>query len=230
MYGRILHIVLTSKARPMDKTIRKLLTDFKDFVAQCYSPEHKSKITDLIDHGQRPEILVIGCSDSRCGPETLFKTNQGDLFVQRHIAALVASFDQSDICDVTAATIDYAIEALHVKHIIILSHTDCGGIAGLCKGLNAEDGAVGKWISQAKEVLEQVKSENPELTADQLPPLVEHASIKWSLNNLKSYPAVAKALSEDKVALHGWQYDMRQGIIMAYDAEKDDFIALTDQI
>ncbi len=194
--------------------LKKLTDGFEVFRKENYevNPERMAR---LIKDGQSPEALVIACSDSRSCPESVFDTEPGDIFVSRHIAALVPPYDASDNDNTIAASIEFAVMTLEVKHIIVVGHTHCGGIQALAQ--NVQSGAVGSLIQRAREIREivQQKSDKPLDNADTIKKM-ELESIIWSFNNLKNYPCVKKAIKNDKLSIHGWQFDMEYGTMLEY--------------
>lgn len=198
-----------------------LLKGFNKFREENYelNPE---RMKDLIENGQHPDALVIACSDSRSCPEEVFDRKPGEIFVGRHIAALVPPHDPTDEDDTVAASIEYAVEHLKVKHIIVVGHTHCGGIAGLAS--DVKEGAVGHWIQRAREIIANVESKlGKNLSDAEKLKAMEQESIVWSLNNLKTYPAVQKAVKEGGLELNAWQFDMAGGKLLAYDEDNSSF-------
>ena len=198
-----------------------LLRGFNKFREENYelNPE---RMKDLIENGQHPAALVIACSDSRSCPEEVFDRKPGEIFVGRHIAALVPPHDPTDEDDIVAASIEYAVEHLKVKHTIVVGHTHCGGIAGLAS--DVKEGAVGHWIQRACEIITNVESKfGKDLSDGEKLKAMEQESIVWSLNNLASYPVVQKAVKEGKLELHAWQFDVVNGKLLAYDEDRGSF-------
>ncbi len=201
--------------------LKEMLAGFDNFKKENYllNPD---RMKDLIENGQHPDALVIACSDSRSCPEEVFDRKPGEIFVGRHIAALVPPHDPTDEDDTVAASIEYAVEHLKVKHIIVVGHTHCGGIAGLAS--DVKEGAVGHWIQRACEIIDNVESKfGKDLSDSEKLKAMEQESIVWSLNNLKTYPVVRKAVKEDGLELHAWQFDMGNGKLLAYDEDKGSF-------
>ncbi len=211
----------------MDRIINKLITHFGNFAEERYSDEEKHKIEKLVEEGQKPPVFVICCCDSRSGPEVLFQSDLGDMFVQRHIAAYVPPHQFHEHNYSISAAIEFAVDALKVKHIIVMGHTSCGGVACLCQESYKKDSNIARWVTQAKLPLELVRQKHQDASEDQLISIMEKETVKWSLENLKEYPSVIQAIQERGLQIHGWQYDLKEGIIHAYDADQDRFTELT---
>ncbi len=208
----------------MPDIIDRLLDGFKSFSDDKYRKDPREAMKKLVEDGQDPDVLVIACSDSRSGPGTIFQADPGEIFVGRHIAALVPPYDPERKGCAVAAEIEFAIESLQVKHIVVLGHTECGGVKGLVSGL--PDGPVGEWMQQADDVLTRTRKKCGPAEPEKIRKTAEKESIAWSVENLMTYPAVKKAVKEGKLQLHGWQFDMAEGSLKAYDPATKEFVAI----
>ncbi len=208
----------------MTKALDRLIDGFKGFYDKNYDVAGKKKMEDLVDNGQHPEIYMVACSDSRSGPNTIFQANAGDIFMGRRIAALIPPFDENDNNADAAAEIDYAVDHLKVKHIVILGHKNCGGVGALASGYN--EGSIGKWVGQAKPVIDEIKSKNPNISDIDLADNAERETVIWSLKNLMTYKSVSDAVKEGRLSLHAWQFDIKHGKINEYDIDKNKFVEI----
>jgi len=204
----------------------KFKEGLKKFHADKYEGDNKAIMQDLIDNGQHPEALVIGCCDSRTSPANIMDTEPGELFVERHIAALVPPYEEGKNGDQLAAAIDYPVEHLGIKHVIIMGHTHCGGIAGLVEGV--KEGSFGSWLQRASDVIDRVKLKSIDLDDKAFLTAVEREAIVWSLENLKEYPSVKAAMAKGELEVHGWQFDLRHGFIYAFDEASEKFEKLIE--
>ncbi|MHC5111499.1 MAG: carbonic anhydrase [Planctomycetota bacterium] len=174
-------------------------------------PAHAGLFQEL-SNGQSPEVLLITCSDSRIQPHLLTGGQPGDLFVIRN-AGNVASCGE-DGTSGEAATIDYAVSVLGVKHIVVCGHSCCGAMQALCGGPeNCGLPLVADWLSVIKRDFEKCKKE---IAADDVNTVIE-ANVLVQLENLRRHPAVAKALAAGQVSLHGWVYRFESGDVLACD-------------
>lgn len=159
--------------------------------------------------GQSPESLWIACSDSRVNPERIVSAQMGDMFVHRNIGNIVAKNDPNLGC-----VLEYAIEHLKVKYIIICGHSDCGAMKALDADVSHEEYIPG-WLKHAEEVKATVDGEcdTPEECADLAARKkeIELENIKFELENLRSYASVKGAEEEGKIELHGFFYDLNSG-------------------
>jgi carbonic anhydrase len=179
------------------------------------------KLFERLAAGQSPEALIITCSDSRVDPQLFTQSEPGKLFVLRNAGNLVPKYG-GPIGGVTA-TIEFAITALQVRHIIICGHSGCGAIAGL---LNPElvQGmpAVREWLKHAAVVRDAMATAG-ELDAPNALELAVEANVIAQLDHLRSHPSVARGLAENRLALHGWVYNFVTGSVMAYRPEDRSF-------
>ncbi|MDO9186362.1 MAG: carbonic anhydrase [Bacteroidia bacterium] len=157
--------------------------------------------------GQNPEYLWIGCSDSRVPANEITGTKSGQMFVHRNIANMVVHTDMNLL-----SVLYYAVEVLHVKHIIICGHYGCGGIAAAMG--NKDNGFVNNWLRNIKEVYEKHKTELESITdlKKRENRLVELNVIE-QVHNLSKTIVVQKAWNKRELQVHGWVYGFNNGLI-----------------
>lgn len=190
--------------------IENLLEGYRQFY-QKYYIENPETYKNLTEKGQTPHTLVIACSDSRVDPSIILNTGPGDIFVIRNVANLVPAYD-SDFshCHGTSAAIEYAVKHLKVKNILILGHTHCGGIHNLlCQSLNRHD-FIDTWLSIAEEARREASKQTSETDRQHI---CEREAVRVSLRNLLTFPFVAEAVSQNRLKLHGWLFDLAGGSI-----------------
>jgi|SRR6187455_1495407 carbonic anhydrase len=158
--------------------------------------------------GQQPEFLWIGCSDSRVPAEDVTGAEPGELFVHRNIANLVVHTDLNML-----SVLQYAVEALQIKHVIVCGHYNCGGVKN---AMNRQDlGMLNTWLLHIKDLYRQNRRELETIEVEQarLDRLVE-LNVAEQVQNLAQTAVVQKAWqSESRPVLHGWVYDLRSGYI-----------------
>ena len=172
-----------------------------------------------------PPIMLITCSDSRIVPPELFGTER--LFVVRSVGNLIHPFDDQQ--KETQAAIKHAVHDLNVEHIIILGHSQCGGIKAL---LQREDGnsagnCIDAWIQGASPVAQQIKTTHATSTLEEQSRSAELASVQHGLTLLAKYPFIRDRLNKATLQLHGWYFDMQQGQLLCSDPNTSQFIAYT---
>ena len=205
--------------------MQRLIEGHKKFLAEVF-PARKSHF-HLLAEGQAPECLFITCADSRVLPDLILGTEPGDLFISRSIGNVVP-VTSHDVDGVTA-TIEYAVEVLKVKNVIVCGHSDCGALkAALDRTALANLPKALRWLDHIqaafayKQPLNPADGENAELAA------LIRGNVVAQLMNLRAQKAVRTATAEDRVKTHGWYYDILTGRIEAYDEARKRFVALAE--
>lgn len=200
--------------------MQRLLEGHRKFQQEIF-PARRHQF-HLLSESQAPEWLFITCSDSRIVPDLVLGTGPGDLFISRN-AGNVIPVTSNDV-DGTTATIEYAVEVLHVPYAIVCGHSDCGAMkaaltrAGLDKLPKAS-----RWLHHVEEAFKHRQPLNP-ADGDQaeLASLIR-GNVVAQLINLKAQPAVARAMAAGKLKVFGWYYDILTGRIEQYDQETERF-------
>lgn len=183
---------------------------------------------DQLAQGQSPKVMVVACSDSRVDPTRVFDSGPGEMFVFRNIANLIPPHDEIHGQSSVAAALEYAVCVLQVEHIVIFGHARCGGIAASLAGeFDAADSTSGKhihvWmemIAPARDSVRKAAALSPDIDQQRA---LEHAAVRLSLKNLRTYPFVADAEAAGKVALHGAIFDIADGGLRILEAGTDQF-------
>jgi len=217
----------------MTKHIQSLPLDFVqgygDWTAQR-TAKHKEAAVQLADKGQQPQAMVIACCDSRVQPTTVFNGDIGDFFVYRNIANTVPAAD--DVLAVsTAAALEYGVTVLNIPHLIVMGHSQCGGVQGchaLCKGeapaLEQSTSFVGRWLQILRPAYAHVQQAN--VPADAQLTAMEQAGVLLSLDNLMTHDFVKSRVEAGTLAMHGTWVDIRSGVVSAYDPMAQAFTPL----
>lgn len=175
----------------------------------------------LARHGQSPDAMFIGCSDSRVVPEFLTGARPGDLFVARVVANIVPPYGTGQ--NAVGAAVEYAVLHLKVNHLILCGHTDCGGIQALDHPVDmAAEPAIAGWIEFARPAQTRVDARGLAGNARHLAIVEENVLLQ--LENLQTYDAVRRALAENRLELHGWVYDVAGRQMRFYDATQASFV------
>ena len=200
-----------------------LITRYHGWKATTYS-DNEPWYRNLADNGQNPRAMVISCCDSRVHVTSIFGAEQGEFFIHRNIANLVPPYNPDGEHHGTSAAIEYAVGALKVAHIIVLGHSNCGGVAGchdLCSGrapeLAEKTSFIGRWIEILRPGYERVKDIEDE--AERRTALEKEAVIV-SLENLEGFPFVAEAIKQGKLSLHGLWTDIGEGGLEHYTSDE----------
>lgn len=200
---------------------------YRGWKATAYD-ENKAWYRRLADEGQRPRAMVIACSDSRVHIASIFAADAGEIFTHRNIANLVPPCESDGAHHGTSAAIEYAVSALKVSHLIVLGHSNCGGVRGcseMCAGhapeLEKTESFVGRWLDILRPGYDKVKGieEPKERTA-----ALEKEAVLVSLQNLLTFPFVAAALDAEELQLHGLWHDIGSGELQQYLEEEGGFV------
>jgi len=193
--------------------------------------QNKDRFKKLVDEGQSPKALFIGCSDSRVMPAMITGSNPGDLFIVRNIGNFVAPFNPDNDYHATASAIEYAVSILEVSDIVVCGHTHCGAIAALYKDIKQtpENIHTIKWLELGSEAKKVATLAHGNSGKEILHRYTEQISVVYQIDNLLTYPAVKKRVEEGTLYLHGWHYDIENGGIAYYDDEDFEFKPLTQK-
>ena len=179
----------------------------------------------LADRGQSPETMIIACCDSRAAPEMIFTTGPGEIFVVRNVANIVPPYRPDGEYHGTSAALEFAVQSLGVKHILVLGHGRCGGIkAALGSGgepLSPGD-FIGKWMELLAPMAHTINGMEG-LTQAERQTALERISVRHSIENLRSFPCIATLEAKGKLHLHGGWFDIRSGELWVMDPESGDF-------
>lgn len=192
--------------------------------------QERERYKQLAYEGQKPETMVIACCDSRTVPETIFDTNPGEIFVMRNVANLVPPFHPDKEYHATSAALEFAVQSLKVKNIVVLGHARCGGIRSALdldgKPLSSVD-FIGKWMGLLTPAAEAVAT-NTLMTSSERQTALERISIRYSINNLRTFPWIKRREDQGKLALHGAWFDIATGELWIMDRRTGDFIRADD--
>jgi carbonic anhydrase len=181
-------------------------------------PQERARFAEMAENGQRPEIMIIACCDSRVSPEVIFDARPGELFVVRNVANLVPPYAPDGELHGTSAALEFAVQALKVKHIVVMGHGRCGGVHAFVRRTRSpgEDDAlspgdfIGRWmtmITPAAESLPPNEGESDHDYAERLAVI----SIRNSIENLLTFPCISILHGREQLKLHGAMFDVQTG-------------------
>jgi carbonic anhydrase len=186
-----------------------LIDGYRRFRSGTWRQE-RSRFEELSRLGQRPQTLVMACSDSRTDPQMVFNAAPGELFVIRNVANLAPPYGPDDQPHGSSAAIEFAVRALKVRNIVVMGHAMCGGIKVLLQGAPAEvSDFVAAWVRLAEPARRRALLAPPEQQQD----VCEHESVRLSLANLLTFPWIKSAVEQGDLRLHGCFFDIRSGIL-----------------
>ncbi|MBX3598738.1 MAG: carbonic anhydrase [Rhizobiaceae bacterium] len=201
-----------------------LLAGYRNFMSARY-PVERDHYRSLAREGQAPQTMVIACCDSRAAPEMIFNSAPGELFVVRNVANLVPPYAPDGEFHSTSAALEFAVQSLKVKNIVVMGHGRCGGIKAALSPdstpLSPGD-FIGKWMSLVAPAAESV-SGNAMMTSTERQTALERISIRYSLANLRTFPCVQILEQKGKLALYGAWFDISTGELWAMNSATGDF-------
>jgi carbonic anhydrase len=207
----------------------RLIEGYRTFLGDRF-PREKSRFESLAERGQSPEIMVIGCCDSRVSPEVIFDASPGELFVVRNVANLVPPYETGGDYHGTSAALEFAVQALRVKHIVVLGHARCGGIhafANEAEPLSPGD-FIGRWMNLIAPAAQRLGPREGD-EASYLTRL-ELAAIDNSLRNLMTFPCVRILTERGKLQLHGAYFGVASGVLMMRDPSTGTFVPAVEDL
>ena len=205
---------------------QNLISGYQTFTSQRL-PTEQSRFRELSERGQSPEVMVIGCCDSRVSPEVIFDASPGELFVVLNIANLVPVYQPDGGAHGVSAALEYAVQVLRVKHIVVLGHAQCGGIRAFVDNaapLSPGD-FIGRWMSMFVKPGETVEIRDHETMTD-FATRIEKAAVMRSLENLGTFPFVQAAIARGELQLHGAYFGVAMGSLSVLDQDAKEFLAV----
>ena len=205
----------------------ELLKGYQRFRADTY-PRQKERFEQTVAEGQHPKLMIIGCSDSRVDPAQIFDVDPGEIFVVRNVAALVPPFETSPGQHGVSAAVEFAVQMLQVRQIVVMGHGRCGGCqAALTQAFDTKEHGEGafiaNWVSLLSEAREPVaRKHGTEGRKAEL--AMEFAAIRQSLANLRTFPWVAEKEETGALKLRGAHFSIKEGVLYSLDEETGELL------
>ena len=208
-----------------DEALTKLKEGILEFQRDVY-PARQQEYEIAAGSPQKPHTLLITCADSRIDPETLTQSVPGEIFVARNIGNMVPAY--GEMMGGVSAVIEYAVDALKVRHAVICGHTDCGAMKGILASSGSLDDmpTVKSWLRNA-DAAKRVAS-----TLDDGPPSLKtmtEQNVLLQMQHLRTHPSVAGAMARGALTVSGWVYDIARGDVRIFDENQGKFVSLRDQ-
>lgn len=202
--------------------MKRLIEGYRRFRADTWPTERKRYET-LSRRGQKPETLVIGCIDSRVDPQTVFGAAPGELLVVRNVANLVPSYKPDGGYHGTSAALEFAVQVLGVRNIVVLGHARCGGVGALLEGAprHAPD-FIDPWMAIAEPALWPIP---PSFGEDGLHAHFEREVVRLSVRNLLTFPWIASRVASGTMNLQGFRFDIETGQLAVMTATGFEAVA-----
>jgi carbonic anhydrase len=209
--------------------VKKLISGIHRF-RERYWGEYREVFEHLAAHGQNPDALFITCCDSRIDPNLLTRARPGDLFVVRNVGNFVPPYREGspDVTGVGAA-IEYAVDFLRVRDIVICGHTDCGSIRALYDRERYESGGtphIAEWLKLGDRTVELVAKAYPGLSHEEREGVAFEENVLIQLENLCTYPVVRRAIDEGRLHAHAWFFHIATGTVYHYDPLREEYVPI----
>jgi carbonic anhydrase len=205
--------------------MEKLISGIHRFRTQYWS-ENKELFRRLAEHGQSPEALFITCCDSRVIPTVITHGAPGDLFIVKNMGNFVPPYSET-VLDGTgvAAVVEYAVEHLHVRDIIVCGHSDCGAMKALYKDRTLFAGTphIAAWLRNGDRTLEVVSANYSGLSGGEMLAVTCEENVLVQMENLRTYPVVRKAAREGRLHVHAWFFEIGTAKMYAYNPDKGQY-------
>jgi carbonic anhydrase len=204
--------------------MRNLLAGIHDFKREGFRSQ-RSLMERLAVDGQRPQVALVSCSDSRVLPEMFTQAAPGDIFLVRNAGNIVPAAGGDAPGE--AASLEFAVEVLGVRDVVVCGHTHCGAVNAILRpetlaGLPTLE----QWLLSSQETGRIVRERYSHLEGDALMRVAVGEHVLVQLEHLRSLPFIARRLKEPDFGIHGWVYDIKSGEVMVYDVERDAFVPL----
>jgi carbonic anhydrase len=177
----------------------------------------RQALFERLAKAQSPKALFLTCADSRVVPSLITQTGPGELFVERNPGNLVPIYSEESVG--VSASIEYAVAALKVKHVVICGHSDCGVIKSLLHPEKvAQLPAVARWMKFGAAARHKLLAEYRDLPEDEQLPILTQLNVLSQIDNLYTHPSVRQAMHEGRLKIHGWVYYIEKGEVWAYNS------------
>lgn len=197
----------------MQKSLNKILNGYKHF-RENY--KELALMKNLMSSNQKPEIMIVSCCDSRVDPAIIFECDPGDLFTVRNIASIIPPYEKDGFHHGTSAALEFGINVLKVKHLIILGHSNCGGIHSILNDDCQNNDFISNWLSilDAKDFNKMELNDCVKL------------SLTQSYDNCLTFPWIKEKVENNELMIHTWFFDLQNGTINRYNKITKDYDAL----
>lgn len=208
----------------MPTEINYLKQGYKKFCKK-YFDSNNDLYKNLVEYGQQPKFLIVACSDSRVDPSLILNCKPGDLFVIRNVANLIPPYEIDTHYHGTSAALEFGICALGIRDVIILGHSQCGGILSLLENdcRNKPGDFIPKWMELAKHTCDITLKEYSTDSLKEQANICGQNSLLSSLGNLRSFPWVSDKVKTGDLFLHAWYFDLESGKMTLYNEEAGAF-------
>ena len=212
----------------MSAEIESLINGYHLFRKKYFSKDNKH-YERLVKYGQSPKFLVVACSDSRVDPALLLSCEPGDLFVVRNVANLIPPYEIDSGYHSTSAALEFGVCSLGIKNILVLGHTQCGGIANILetkKQPALKESFIAKWMELANMACSDAINSCNYLSKEEQVDQCGRYAMMGSLRNLLTFSWILDRVNSSALEIHLWNFDLRKGFLEVYNKEQDKFMHL----
>lgn len=203
----------------------RLIAGYRRFRDNGWTP-NRERWASLRD-GQQPEVMIIACSDSRVDPAQIFDVDPGEIFVVRNVAALVPPFETAPGHHGVSAALEFAVQVLKVKEIVVMGHGMCGGCkAALTRELAGTEPGEGGFIADWIGLLDEARDRIAHAHGTEGRPAeraMEQEGVRVSLANLRTFPCIRRKERDGELKLRGAFFAISDGVLHVLDEETGDF-------
>jgi carbonic anhydrase len=201
---------------------------YRRFRFRYFAP-NMDQFEELAAAGQRPEVMVVSCCDSRVDPETIFSAMPGELFVMRNVANLVPPYETTGKFHGVSAALEFATLNLRVKHIVVMGHSACGGVRASLEQESARQTDaqfISNWMSMLDEARERVLKVGERRPPAELRGALEQEGVKTSIANLRTFPFIQQLEARGRITLHGAYFDIANGTLSVLNQATGEYVPL----
>lgn len=208
--------------------MKKLIKGLREFKT-TYVSSHQ-QLFEQLSQGQKPRVLFITCSDSRVDPNLITQAELGELFVIRNAGNIVPPYGATNGGE--GATIEYAIQALGIRQIIVCGHSHCGAMKGLTKlhTLDEEMPLVHDWLKYTEATRLLAKEHYSHYKGEELLEIITAENVLTQIENLRTYPVIRSKLYQNQLNIYAWIYNIENGEVLAYDPETHSYVLPQTQV
>lgn len=199
----------------MQNSFIKILQGYQTF-RKKYASGDASVMQFLSHYGQQPEVMVVACCDSRVDPAVILQCDPGDLFVVRNVANIVPPYEKDEAHHGTSAALEFGVRILKIKHLILLAHSQCGGIHALLNKHENHNDFINNWVSVVK------MQKSAHVDVDDYAKL----ALNQSYQNCLTFPWLQNKVLKKELIIHLWFFDIKSGEIFTYSENKKQYLPL----
>ena len=207
------------------ENLKQLIGGYHQFRSSIYL-KHDDTYKKLAKYGQSPKVMIIGCIDSRVDPTTIFNARPGELLIVRNVANIVPPLEEHNNIDSMATALQFGVEVIGVKLIVVLGHALCGGVASFLANndQNIPDNQfIRPWISLLVSAKNELSCTENEVNKEKLCRALELQSIKQSIKNLNTYPFIKDQFERKKLKLEGAYFDVSMGELLVLNNQSGKY-------